>query len=370
MIEYPLVSIITAAYNSEKYIEDTIKSVICQSYPYIEYIVIDGASKDNTLSIVKKYEDKISKIISEPDKGVYDAFNKGLKAASGDIIYFLNSDDYLYDSSVISDVVGKFMSNSETSIVYGDIHAWNEDTGFFLIWGQEVNIDSFKKGIMPGHPATFVKKELYNLHGYFSTEYKIASDFELMAKFFLTHESRALYYPRKVAVFRLGGLSSNPNTTALMSLEKEKIIEKLFSTSIHQQENLSDINIEFYRLWIENILVYERYISKPLKEQGVKSVAIFGTKYTAIYLLNDLKNSGISVAAFLDNDIRRQGNEIKGIPVCSPSWLKENKDAVDAIILSFEGSFDDEIVQQINSLIGYDKPIYSWKDLIRWCYKI
>ena len=156
------VSIITATYNSEQYVEDTILSVINQTYADIEYIIVDGGSRDNTIQIAQRYRDKIATLISEPDKGVYDAFNKGIRASTGDIIYFLNSDDFLYNESIIEMVASRFNENRELNAVYGNVLHRGNNTETDQIHGWEFSDHDFIKGYMPPHQALFVKRDMFD----------------------------------------------------------------------------------------------------------------------------------------------------------------------------------------------------------------
>jgi glycosyltransferase involved in cell wall biosynthesis len=204
------VSIITIAYNSAKTIEDTIKSVIAQDYTDIEYIVVDGASKDDTLAIINKYKSSIAKFVSEKDKGIYDAMNKGVAMATGDIIGILNSDDFYADSHVISDVVQKFQSENcdglYADLVYVDrekldkvLRVWNAGPYFH---------GRFLKGWMPPHPTFFVRKKCYDQFGLYSLELKSAADYELMLRFIHKHRITLAYLPRIITKMRAGGQSN------------------------------------------------------------------------------------------------------------------------------------------------------------------
>jgi glycosyltransferase involved in cell wall biosynthesis len=156
------VSIVTVAYNSQQHIEDTIKSVLSQSYNKIEYIIIDGASKDNTINIVNKYKDKISCIISEPDKGIYDAMNKGIDNATGDIIGFLNSDDIFYDNEVVANIVNGF--DEKTDCIIANI-AFVKSSDLNSIT-RKYSSNKFKPywfrfGHMPPHPSFYARNTVY-----------------------------------------------------------------------------------------------------------------------------------------------------------------------------------------------------------------
>ena len=206
------ISIITICYNSEKTIRHTIESVLSQGYPDIEYIVIDGLSSDNTMNIVNEYIEKITKIVTEPDQGIYDAMNKGVKHSTGDIVGILNSDDFFENSFVVSDVMDHFKSNPSSSLVIGDV--------VYVEPSNTVNITRFystikfkpwklRFGWMPPHAATFIKKTAYNKVGKYSVNYKISADYELFVRMLMV---RKMDYSRinKVLVrMRTGGVSTS-----------------------------------------------------------------------------------------------------------------------------------------------------------------
>ncbi len=204
------VSIITISYNSAETIEDTIKSVVSQDYPNIEYIIIDGASKDTTLSIVDKYKDKIAKVISEKDKGIYDAMNKGVQNATGDIIGILNSDDYYYDTTVISEVVRLF-EQEKTDGLYADLVYVDRSDSEKIIryWKSgKYTPGKFLKGWMPPHPTFFVKKEVYTHFGLYNTDLRSAADYEFMLRVIHKNKISLCYMPRVLTKMRVGGMSN------------------------------------------------------------------------------------------------------------------------------------------------------------------
>ena len=204
------VSIITISYNSAETIEDTIKSVVSQDYPNIEYIIIDGASKDATLSIVDKYKDKIAKVVSEKDKGIYDAMNKGVQNATGDIIGILNSDDYYYDTTVISEVVRLF-EQEKTDGLYADlVYVDRADSEKIIRYWKsgKYTLGKFLKGWMPPHPTFFVKKEVYNHFGLYNTDLRSAADYEFMLRVIHKHKISLTYMPRVLTKMRVGGMSN------------------------------------------------------------------------------------------------------------------------------------------------------------------
>lgn len=204
------VSIITIAYNAEETISDTIKSVINQDYENIEYIIVDGASKDKTVSIVKTFGFEIDKFISEKDKGIYDAMNKGLAMATGDIIGILNADDVYADTKVISDVVKKFQEEKVEGLYADLVYVKRENTDNITRYWKAGNYTKgkFLKGWMPPHPTFFVKREIYEKYGNFITTFKSASDYEIMLRFIHKYEIKITYLPRVITKMRVGGISN------------------------------------------------------------------------------------------------------------------------------------------------------------------
>lgn len=204
------VSLITVTYNAVATLAHTIASVASQDYTDIEYIIIDGASTDSTLEIIESNKDAISKYISEPDKGLYDAMNKGIKLATGDIVGIINADDFYHRTDVISKVVEAFKEH-ETQCVYADIRFVRPDnlekTVRYYNSGK-FNLNSFKWGVIPAHPTFFTYRENFEKFGYYKTDYKIAADFELLVRFLYRHKLSSYYLPIDLMKMRTGGLST------------------------------------------------------------------------------------------------------------------------------------------------------------------
>lgn len=204
------VSIITVCYNSQDTLEDAIHSVLNQDYEDIEYIIIDGKSSDGTLAIINTYQNNIAHWISEPDKGIYDAMNKGLEKATGDIIGILNSDDVYYDSSVISHVVKAFM-DSKADTVYGDLN-YVDYADVHLVKRRWVAgayaKKQFLEGWMPPHPTFFVLREVYAKYGNFNTAFLFAADYELMLRILFKNGVSCAYLPQTLIRMRIGGASN------------------------------------------------------------------------------------------------------------------------------------------------------------------
>lgn len=208
------VSIITATYNSAETVRNTFDSVLNQTYKDIEYIVVDGLSKDNTVEIVKEYVEKFGgkmRYISEKDRGLYDAMNKGLAMATGDVVGILNSDDF-YTSNDILEVVANNFRENEIDAVYGDIHFVNSDDLTKCVRYYSSAIFSrrlMRFGFMPAHPSFYCKREVYEKYGDFNTKYKIAADFDSLFRFIYIKRIRTRYIKRDFVTMRTGGVSTD-----------------------------------------------------------------------------------------------------------------------------------------------------------------
>jgi len=217
-----LISIITATYNSQKTIEHTIQSVLSQTYSNIEYIIIDGKSTDETLDIIKKYEGEISKVISEPDRGIYDALNKGIEQATGGVVGFLHADDFYANNQVIENIV-KVFETQKTDSVYGDLEyvsASNTDKTIRNWQTGNFSLKELKKGWMPPHPTFYVKTEVYKKYGNFNLDYKIAADYDLVLRFLGKYKISATYLPQVLVKMRMGG-ASNRSLANIIQKSKE-----------------------------------------------------------------------------------------------------------------------------------------------------
>jgi len=185
-------------------------SVLSQTYTNIEYIIIDGGSTDDTVNIIKSYQDRIAVFISEPDKGIYDGLNKGIKLATGDVIGFLHSDDLYENNTVIEQVAKAFMEN-EIDSVYGDLTYVNKSdpTKVIRYWKSgEFVLKKLRCGWMPPHPTFFVKRTIYQQHGKFDTSFKIAADYDLMLRFLSKYKISTYYIPNVLIKMRVGGESN------------------------------------------------------------------------------------------------------------------------------------------------------------------
>lgn len=197
------ISIITITYNSEMTLEETIKSVISQDYPDLEYIIVDGLSQDGTMDIVNKYRDKISTVISEKDMGISDAFNKGIRVATGDVIGIINSDDMLMPGAL--QAVAKQMEE-DMDVVYGKAYRLYEDGSKREYLPRDLKIFTYKMPLV--HPATFVKKSAYEKYGYFNVDYRYCMDRAVLYKMY-QGGAKFQYIDEFLAYYRMGGTSEN-----------------------------------------------------------------------------------------------------------------------------------------------------------------
>ena len=206
------ISIITVCYNRKATIEKTIKSVLEQKYSNIEYIIIDGNSSDGTKEIIESYRDKISKYISEPDKGMYDAINKGLQLATGDVIGLMHSDDEFYNENAISKIAARFVYDPKTEGVYGDGIYVSNDSEERLIRnriGGAFSLQKVKSGWLPLHPTVYLKKSIIKKHGLYNLDFKIASDTEFLLRYLYKYKIKIHYINAYIVKMRMGGLSTN-----------------------------------------------------------------------------------------------------------------------------------------------------------------
>jgi glycosyltransferase involved in cell wall biosynthesis len=205
----PKISVVTAVYNNVATVKDTILSVASQDYPYVEHIIIDGASTDGTLDIIRQYAGKKTMVRSESDQGMYDAMNKGLALASGDIVGFLNADDTYADPHVLTEIVDT-IEGKNVDAAYGDLIYVDRLNASKVVryWKSQAYQDGlFEKGWMPAHPTFYAKRQIYEKYGGYDTAYRRQSDFELTLRFLAVHHVRSVYIPRVLVRMRSGGAS-------------------------------------------------------------------------------------------------------------------------------------------------------------------
>ena len=203
------ISLITVTFNAEATIKRCIESVIAQNYKNLEYIIIDGGSTDRTLQIVGQFNEYVNILISEPDKGVYDAMNKGIRLASGDIVGTLNADDYFADNNVLTSVSEAFF-NPGVKILYGNLDYVKSDLTISRKWRTK----AYKRGLynwgwMPPHPTFYCKTELFTKFGYYSLDFGTAADYELMLRFMHFETTNSFFLDKVMVKMQRGGMSNN-----------------------------------------------------------------------------------------------------------------------------------------------------------------
>jgi len=219
------VSIITTCYNREATIRDCIESVLSQDYRDIEYIVIDGASKDNSLSIINEYKDRIDRIVSEPDGGMYEAINKGIALATGDVIGLLHSDDFFYKKDRISLIVEAIQDN-KADIVYGNGLFVNKDNPDVIVrkWmSRSFSRLKMRFGWLPLHPTVYVKRKCIERCGLYDESFRIAADSDFLIRYFYKADFNIYYLEKYIVRMRMGGLSTDPKKMILKWKEDLRI---------------------------------------------------------------------------------------------------------------------------------------------------
>jgi glycosyltransferase involved in cell wall biosynthesis len=204
------VSIITAVFNCEEFLEECIKSVVEQLYQNIEYIVVDGKSTDGTSQIINKYRQQIHHFVSERDFGMYDALNKGIAMATGDVVGILNADDFLVDTQVVLELV-RCLTEQNCDAVYGNLNyvKRSDTTVISRRWlSRKVELKDFERGWMPAHPTLFIKRKYFELYGNYLTNLGSAADYELILRFLYTYKLKAVFLNKLLVNMRSGGMSN------------------------------------------------------------------------------------------------------------------------------------------------------------------
>lgn len=235
----PKVSIITISYNSEKTIEKTIQSIVNQDYDNLEYLIIDGGSKDDTMKIVEKYRDQIAFVVSEKDKGICDAFNKGIAHATGDVIGIINSDDILLPGA-LSTVATYY--KSEIDIYSGNVLMWNDQTGQTYVRKPDLEYKGIRKSFKACHPGRFIARKAYEKYGTYSLEFRYCMDVDLLIRF-LRNGAKCIHIDKELTQFRIGATSSD------VVFKKKKDIQALV-------RNNGGSKLDFIMIWWYRIIKY------------------------------------------------------------------------------------------------------------------
>lgn len=246
------ISIITATYNSAATVHDTLTNIARQEYPHIEHLIIDGLSKDATLSIVKAFP-HVFKVVSESDHGIYDAMNKGILLATGEVVGILNSDDFYCNPLVVSKVMEAF-SDPAVDVVYGDLQYVKQDNTRIITrtWkAGHFKKKSFYYGWMPPHPAFFVRRRVYDKVGLFNTTLRSAADYELMLRILVKHDMNVRYIPEVLVKMRAGGMSNATLAHRLRANGEDRLAWEL--------NNLKPF---FFTTWLKPVRKITQFITR------------------------------------------------------------------------------------------------------------
>lgn len=220
------ISIITVTFNRASVISSAIEGVLLQKYKNYEYIIVDGASKDNTIEVLKEYEPKFEgrmRWVSELDKGLYDAINKGIKMATGDVVGIINSDDFFHRDDVFSTIAEAFGKDESLGVTFGDeriIKPENPDVNYRFEAPWYFRPWMFRIGLEPPHPSFYARKELFEKYGYYKMGYVISADYDLMMRFLLVHKVKYKYLKHTILTFRASGISTDSSNRLMMNKEQ------------------------------------------------------------------------------------------------------------------------------------------------------
>lgn len=337
------ISIITVCLNSEKTIEQTIQSVINQKCSDYEYIIIDGKSMDGTCEVIDKYKDYISIVVSEPDLGIYDAMNKGISLATGDIIGIINSDDW-YEPGILSQIEKCFL-DTDADVVYGKMNLIDENGTSKVLVPSDIEKIRYEMEIP--HPTTFVKKSIYERYGVFQLEYKIASDYELMLRLY-TKGVSFKYLEQTIANFRLGGTSVRQGEICA----KETLaisLKYLPFAALSKREYFKSIIIHRQRVFVfEKILNDFPSILYDVLKAGLgvshdDDIIIFGAGKWGIKVCLALAHTEIKIISFVDNDVKKWGQTEDGIEIMRPEILKDFQGTVLAVVEKYSAEISSQI---------------------------
>lgn len=347
------ISIITATYNSEKTLARCLQSVAEQTaLQSIEHIIVDGKSNDNTLSIVSRFP-HIAKIVSEPDRGIYHAFNKGVGLATGDIVYFLNSDDRLYDKSVIEDVLGEFCD--EVDFYSAKVILENPETGQRIINPVGENSrESYKK---PCHQAFFCRRRAFDEIGLFNECLSIAADAYMMKK--LITYKHGIFSERIISFFQLGGISSQHGNTERMKIE-DYVVDALLENKIEGTDTQN--KLAYGAVTMKDLRsLFLRAVTNKIDFSSLqnKKIAIFGAHEVSKIMYTLLSSNNIDVFGLIITDTR-------GVTVADEYTIYNFSDikdkGIDIIINCIEGEHEEQVSKKILEEMPKIKVI-SWRKI-------
>ncbi len=351
------VSIVTVCYNAEKTIEQTIKSVIGQTYQHMEYIIVDGASSDDTLKIIDQYRNLIDIVISEPDSGLYEAMNKGIKIASGDVIGLLNADDW-YEPDAVECIVKRFQRFDHIGVISGRIRFIDKDR--VIGTSKHKDIQEIWKKMPIAHPAAFIRRDVYRAIGLYDTSFKISADYDFVFRCYLKGIKFA-YLDDILTNFRISGISGTRHLE--MYKEDERILNR-YGKYCADSSVVKDALLQEQKLlafWTAN----HDEISQVLDTDS--NTYIFGSGYWGNMLASVLVRADISFDGFIDNEYTKQGLKMHGHRVFAPVILEKCPED-SKVIIAVKDAFADIKIQisQINSNV----KVINYTDFIDRLYDL
>ncbi len=353
------ITVITVCYNSEETIERTIRSVIAQDYRDLEYIIIDGASTDNTLDIIGKYQNEVSLCISEPDSGLYDAMNKGLEKSTGDVFAFLNSDDWYADN--VLNRVNEYFEKSNADIVSGNMYLFSEGVSKKLDFDRSNREKMFFEVIYP-HPALFAKRELYVKHGGFDTSYKLAADTDWVMKACI-NGAKVFCADDYFTYFSDGGISFRKRYAGLK--EQYRIARKYVQEDefVHLEKDLN----EYYTWKLEETRRWERLRNAFEKRAGDikklfdynKTYYIWGAGARGMECLRIFESLRLGVAGFIDSEGKKE--RINGYRVFLPNDVDIKTDK--RICITPKG-YEEGIISRLKNMGVGEEKYFLYTDML------
>lgn len=359
------ISIVTVCYNSAETIERTIKSVIGQDFDKVEYIVIDGGSTDGTVDVIKRYEENISYWVSEEDSGIYDAMNKGIEHATGDVIAFLNSDDW-YEENILGEIARRF-KEPQLQILCGDMYCHKGETVTRYHVSEQKGRQAMRFEMGYPHQAMFVRTDLFNRYGKFNTQYQITADYDWLLRVYDRHVKIGIT-DRVLTNFRYGGVSTRTDLID-QQIEERRQVALL---GLERNQELTMDEKEQWRLRIENNYVESKYGSKVDRimekimvgeDADVLRMAkkffcrseyeVFGCGAIFEELRTVLNNMGVSVIKLWDNDKKKWGKSIDGIKIGDPGDMKAGQSMIIIASTNYEQEMEEQLCQN-----GFRKNVH------------
>lgn len=357
------ISVVTVCFNSAKTIERTIKSVLNQSYKNVEYIIIDGGSTDGTLDIIRKYESRIYYWVSEPDKGIYDAMNKGMQRAAGDLIEFLNSDDWFEDGALQK--VADAWNRERADVYFGDYYFVFADG---TCEHKHVLKDDYEKlpyEMKLNHQATFIRREVALKHP-FNLGYRIAADYDQLQKLYYEKASFAYIEGTPLACFmKDGGITdSQVNRTRIEDL---RVIRK--NAKMHKNESPEIHAIQWHLLQLIVVSLWENRVCQGIKKHvNGKPFVLFGAGEVGRGVIGFLRTHGANVIAVLDNDKNKNGMLLGNVRITHPSFYQRK---YGEIVLITNYRYQNEIRTQLMERGLVDgKDFYSYEMWVKWLVRM